>query len=216
MTHPAHDGPLHGRSVFVSASIPDPTRWTGPFDPWAITDSVVAVARAVLTAGGRVVTAAHPTIAPLLLYVAAEQPVTQTPAVTIYQSEVFEGYMPEAIGRFQSDGVGVVMTTPKVGDELPDPRHAPNSLGLMRRTMFDDPMLVAAVFIGGMRGIPLEHALFTQLHPQLPTYAFGQPGGEAALLVAASPPELRAPLADGVIYPALARSIVADLARGMS
>lgn len=215
MTHPA-DEVLYGRSVFVSASIPDPARWTGPFDPWAITDSVVAVARAVLAAGGRVVTATHPTIAPLLLYVAAEQPATDTPSVIIYQSEVFDGYMPEAIGRFESDGVGVVVTTPKVGDELPDPRHAPKSLALMRRTMFDDPTLAAAVFIGGMTGIPLEHALFTQAHPQLPTYAFGQPGGEAAMLVAASPPELRLRLADGVIYPALARSIVADLARGMS
>jgi hypothetical protein len=59
-----------GRTLFLSASIPDPERWDGEFDALAITDAVVALARTFLSAGWRLVTAAHPTIAPLLLYVA--------------------------------------------------------------------------------------------------------------------------------------------------
>ena len=63
---------LAGRAVFLSASIPDQSRWHGEFDVREITDAVVAASRAVLTADGVLVTAAHPTIAPLLLYVAGE------------------------------------------------------------------------------------------------------------------------------------------------
>ena len=56
-----------GRALFLSASIPDPERWSGPFDALEVTDAVVALARASLTRGYALVTAAHPTIAPLLL-----------------------------------------------------------------------------------------------------------------------------------------------------
>lgn len=202
---------LDGRAVFVSASIPDPDRWAGVFDPLEITDAVVAVAREVLAANGRLVTAAHPTIAPLLLYVAAEQQPAESPAVTVYQSEVFDGYMPEEISRFQEEGVGVVVPTPRVADEPPDPRLAPESLQLMRQRMFDDSQLAAAIFVGGMSGIPREHALFTAVHPELPKYALARPGGEAASLLDGCPPELRQLLAEGDIYPAVARSIIANI-----
>jgi hypothetical protein len=205
---------LLGRAVFVSASIPDPDRWEGPFDALEITDAVVAIARAVLAAGGRLVTAAHPTIAPLILYVAAEQPPLGTPTVTVYQSEVFDGSMPEAISRFRDEGVGLVIRTPRIADEPPDPRRAPQSLAVMRDRMFADPTLTAAVFIGGMTGIPREHALFSQAHPTAPMYALGRPGGEARSLVEASPSEMRYMLSAGNVYPAIARSIVTHIAGG--
>jgi len=51
---------------------------------------VVALARACLTAGFRWVTAAHPTVAPLLLYVSAEFPTADDQRVIVYQSELFE------------------------------------------------------------------------------------------------------------------------------
>lgn len=77
------------RSLFVSASIPDPERWDGEFDALEITDAIVSLTRIFLTAGWRLVTAAHPTIAPLLLYVAAELDVEGDRRISIYQSESF-------------------------------------------------------------------------------------------------------------------------------
>lgn len=211
MIQQAEQGPLEGRSVFVSASIPDPNRWDGDFDALEITDAVVAVARAVLEQGGRLVTAAHPTIAPLLLYVAAEQATANVARVVIYQSAVFDPILPEATLRFEADGVGSVIRTAAVGDEPPDPTRAPQSLALMRRQMLTDEAPIAAVFVGGMAGIPDEHQLFEDLRESAPTYALGHPGGAARTLVGSSPEELREELADGDIYPAVARRILDDL-----
>src|ERR1700694_2412989 len=45
---------LAGRAVFISASIPDPNRWQGDFDPLEITDAATAAAGAILTASGMV------------------------------------------------------------------------------------------------------------------------------------------------------------------
>lgn len=142
---------LQGRSVFVSASIPDPTRWPADFRALDITDAVVAVARAVLQRGGRLVTAAHPTIAPLLLYVASETQRSSRPSVVVYQSAVFEPVLPESTRRFEADGVGELIRTPAVGDEPPDPVRATKSLPLMRRQMLTSEAPIGAVFVGGWR-----------------------------------------------------------------
>lgn len=204
---------LANRAVFVSASIPDSGRWEGEFDPFEITDAVVALARVILGSGGVLVTAAHPTIAPLLLYVASEQAVGDRLRVIVYQSAVFDSILPEATRRFESDGVGVLIRTAAVGDEPPDPARAPRSLLAMRRQMLAETEPVAAVFIGGMDGIQQEHELFTSLRPGAPTYAMGRPGGAATELIDSSPSELRQDLAEGEVYPAVARRIVDDLAR---
>src|SRR5207248_3048115 len=95
--------PDRRESIFISASIPDPTRWEGDFDAFEITDAVVALARACLTAGFRLVTAAHPTIAPLLLYVAAEFPAAPSPRVVVYQSDLFADVLPSATRRFEAE-----------------------------------------------------------------------------------------------------------------
>lgn len=199
--------------MFISASIPDPDRWVGEFEPLEITDAVVAVARLVLESGGVLVTAAHPTIAPLLLYVASEMEARDLPHVVIYQSAVFDSILPEAIRRFESEGVGSVIRTAAVGDEPPDPARASKSLMAMRRQMLTETEPIAAVFVGGMDGIPREHQLFTSLRPGAPTYALGRPGGAAKALVDSSPRELRRDLAEGDVYHAVARRIVDDLAR---
>lgn len=206
---------LDGGSVFVSASIPDSRRWHGDFDPLAVTDAVVAVARSVLASGGRLVTAAHPTIAPLLLYVAAEQPPSGDPRVVVYQSDAFRDVLPDATLRFEEQGVGSVIHTAAVEGEPPDPSQAPESLELMRRQLLEFEPLVAAIFIGGMSGVPREHALFRSVRPDAPTYALGRPGGEARQLVGSSPAHLRELLATGDIYPAVARAVVADIGERM-
>jgi hypothetical protein len=208
---------LSGKSVFLSASIPDPERWDGYFDPLEITDAVVAISRAVLSAGGRLITATHPTIAPLLLYVAAELLEDEPePRVVVYQSQVFANVLPEATRRFEAEGIGLVIRTEAVEGEPPDPRLAPRSLEVMRRQMFTQTRPDAAVFIGGMEGIPRERALFGELRPERPTYALGYPGGAARDLAREIESPLRDLLLEGAVYPAIARTIVRDIRRAIS
>ena len=151
------------------------------------------------------------TIAPLLLYVAAEQPAKGRPEVVVYQSAIFDPIMPEATRRFEAEGVGVLVRTAAVDGEPPDPTQAPRSLELMRRQMLVDEKPVAAIFIGGMEGVIVEHDLFRDLFPDAPTYALGHPGGEARALVPKSPPSLQEVLAESDVYPTVARKILDHL-----
>lgn len=204
---------LAGNAVFLSASIPDPHRWRGDFDPLEITDAVVAIGRAILSAGATLITAAHPTIAPLLLYIASELPASDEPRVIVYQSAVFDSIMPEETRRFAAEGTGTLITTERVNDEPPDPVLATESLALMRRQMLTEAEPTAAVFIGGMTGIPDEMQLFNELRPGHRTYPIGKPGGEARNLAqaAAGEGELAQLLLTGDIYPTLGRLIVDDI-----
>ncbi len=202
---------LGRQAVFLSSSIPDPIRWSGEFDALEITDAVVAVARAVLTAGAKLVTGVRPTIAPLLLYVASELPKVPEPQVLVYQSEVFASVMPEATQRFIDEGYGELVFTDRVGAEPPIPGQAPLSLALMRRRMIEQTRPAGAVFIGGMAGISEEMRVFTEVLPNRPTYALGHPGGEAQRLAQEARGELAEPLLRGTVYPTLGRLIVDDL-----
>lgn len=173
--------PVRG-SIFLSGSIPDATRWEGEFEPLEITDAVVAFARACLTHGFRIVTAAHPTLAPLLMYVAAEFPSADEARIVIYQSQLFETVLPTATRRFEADGVGeLIWTEAATGDE-PRPGHWEASLSEMRSRMLNETNPLAAVFIGGMEGVREEFSRFSDLYPGRPTYAVRRPGGEAAQL----------------------------------
>lgn len=204
---------LEGQAIFLSASIPDPSRWKGFFDPLEITDAVASVGRTILSAGAVLVTAAHPTIAPLLLYVAAELPRSTEPRVIVYQSAVFDAILPEATLRFEAEGIGTIIRTPAAEGETADPSIAPESLAIMRRQMLVETQPAAAIFVGGMAGIPAEHALFNEIRPANPTYAIGFPGGEARALAESSQSPLRNLLVQGTVYPAIARAIIDDIAR---
>jgi hypothetical protein len=203
---------LAGLTIFLSASIPDPQRWRGEADTLAITDAVVALARAFLTAGARLVTAAHPTIAPLLLYVAAEFPEERPRQIVTYQSEVFEDVLPVATQRFRDEGIGEFNWTPAAPGEEPRPGECNQSLAIMRRQMLVESEPCAAAFVGGMEGIPQEFSIFTELYQNAPIYAVGRPGGEARALVQRSPVRLRDELMGSAIYAALWRAVVEDLA----
>lgn len=207
---------LHGRAVFLSASIPDPDRWEGAFDAYEVTDAVVAAARAVLTDGGVLVSAAHPTIAPLLMYVAAELAAPDGPRrVIVYQCDLFESVLPEPTRRFGEEGIGELRWTPAVPGEAPNPGRWNGSLRVMRQQMLTDTDPAGAIFVGGMDGITDEFDLFQELFPGRPVYPVGRPGGEARALAARS--DSRVPrLIDDDVYPALFRRIVADLADHLS
>ena len=209
---PMQPAPPRAESIFVSASIPDPVRWDGEFDALEITDAVVALARTFLTAGFRLVTAAHPTIAPLLLYVAAEFPSEATgERVAIYQSGLFANVLPAATRRFEADGVGRLIWTAAAKGDRPEPGSWDDSLAIMRRQMLHETDPIAACFIGGMEGIQTEYSLYTDLFPERPTYPLGRPGGEARLLLGRRDMALTSRLANDDTYPALARAVVVDL-----
>lgn len=205
------DYPLRGASIFLSASIPDKNRWDGKYQSFEITDAVVALTRIILQNGGSLVTAVHPTISPLLLFVAAEQLRENDQRIIIYQSEVFKDILPAATKSFEANGFAKIIWTKRCNSEPANPVQAPESLKFMRNQMLIESKPIAAVFIGGMNGILDEYKMFHGLYPQAPTYAFGQPGGEAKKLVAKSPHHLCDELSASCVYPTLARHIVTDL-----
>jgi hypothetical protein len=199
------------RVIFLSASIPDPSRWDGDFDALEITDAVVSLARVFLTAGWRIVTAAHPTIAPLLLYVAAEIPATADRRVSIYQSSLFEDVLPTATRRFEADGIGTIIWTPAADGDHPNPGEWDASLDIMRRRMLTETAPVAAAFVGGMQGIRDEYNLFAEFRPGRVRYPLGRPGGAAAALAEESDSPLRQQLTHAVVYPAIWQAVLMEI-----
>jgi len=201
------------RSIFLSSSIPDPSRWSGEYDALEITDAVVALARECLSRGYRIVTAAHPTIAPLLLYVAAEFPRSESepPMILVYQSLLFENILPVSTRRFESDGVGEITWTIAADGDLPKPGHWDPSLTAMREIMLTDTTPSAAIFVGGMIGILEEREAFGRFCPDRPVYAISTPGGAAADLTGQSPESVREYLRVSRSYPAVWAAVLDDL-----
>jgi hypothetical protein len=171
-------------SLFISASIPAPTRWDGAYDANAITDAVVAFAREALERGWTVVTAAHPTIAPLVFFVAQDMGIrAEKPPVVVYQSALYSEMFPEEIAKFESEGFGRLVLTEAAAGEVPEPGRNMHSLFRMRRQMLEEQRPRVAVFIGGMEGINDEWDLVADLCPDAARFALFSPGGAAAGLV---------------------------------
>ncbi len=210
----SQDRRLDGQRVFLSASIPSAERWSGSFDPLAITDAVVAFARAALTTGASLVTAAHPTVAPLLLYVANEFPSVREkePSVIVYQSRLFDDVLPRATYELAEHGIGELLWTEAASGEAPQPGRWDKSLALLRRQMLEATNPVAAVLIGGMEGIQREFDLFRDLFPNRSLYPVRQPGDAASLLDYPGPDQLAGELAVNRTYPALFRHIMDHIA----
>lgn len=208
---------LLGRYVFLSASIPESARWKGNYDPYEITDAVVAAVRAVFTASGRLVCAVHPTIAPLLLNVANAFPPLpgQEPLTRIYQSEYFSAQLVAETRQLERrPDLGEIIWTPAATAVLEDERRE-GSLRIMRRRMLEDGKPAAAIFVGGMEGIRSEFDLFRRLYPKRPVYPLARPGGAAAELVREIDSPLSSDLASGDVYPILMDNVVADIARSL-
>ncbi|HWK25070.1 MAG TPA: hypothetical protein VNS09_00810 [Solirubrobacter sp.] len=162
-------------AVFLSASFPQPERAAAfpPSDPAALADAVTAVARGVLGRDAQLVSCGHPTITPLLLYVAAEFGWRER--LVVYQSERFRAVVPEETWRLGREGYGDLRFTPSVGALADD-------LERMRREALTSADYRGAVFIGGMEGIVDEYELFGELHPHAHRFALAGPGGAAAQL----------------------------------
>lgn len=204
------------RSLFLSSSIPNETYQAthGEIDPLEITAAVVAVVRGSVMSGTAIVTATHPTIAPLILYVAEEtrglEGAADPPAI-VFQSSLFREVIPAETMRLATEAGAELIWTPAAPGERPERGFWDRSLEIMRENMLRHSSLVGAIFIGGMEGIQQEHTLFRELHPDLPTFSFGAPGGEAAALVELSHSDAREQLRSSRVYPAVFRTIASIL-----
>lgn len=142
--------------IFLSASVPDPTRHRRFFDTAdviAIRDAVralatVALPQSLLVWGG------HPAITPLIRLVADSLGVQVQEHVWLYQSEFFREIAPS-----DNDAFAHVVWTEAV-DGSRD-----LSLARMRQEMLRGPFR-AGVFIGGMEGVLDEFEMFRQGHPE--------------------------------------------------
>ncbi|MBB5632196.1 hypothetical protein BKA04_000419 [Cryobacterium mesophilum] len=199
--------------LFVSASIPDPLRWVGDFEPMEILDAVVSTSREVLAIGGTLVTAAHPTIAPVLLFLASEFPPPETgkPRIVVYQSRVFELELPADTRKLINSGLGDVRFTEAVAGETSDLRNRRQSLRRMRRQMLEEMKPEGAIFVGGMEGVDEEWEMVGVQLPHCKRYAFAKPGGQAARYSHRSRPTLATDLEKSDLYPYLADRVVQDL-----
>lgn len=156
-------------TVFLSASVPGPGSGTyyQSADPFLIQ---FAVRELITTALGRrlIVWGGHPAITPMVWAACEDLGVDYARAVVLYQSTFFQDVFPAENKRFGN----VQYIDHVLGD-----RDA--SLLRMRQAMLSRNDLSAAVFIGGMEGIAVEHDLFVKYHPKAEVLAVAAPGGAA-------------------------------------
>lgn len=177
---------LHGRRIFLAASIPDADYRQQRFDPLEITEATLAIAREILTSDGRILSGGHPAIVPLLFRVAADiglERLAGPDPIQVYQSGLYADRIPSVTHELANQQFGrIVMTPAAPGDQPVDGRNLA-SLTILRDTMLDpDRDVAAAVFVGGKAGLAQEWTLFQERYPIAPLYPIAAPGGYSALL----------------------------------
>lgn len=156
-------------AIFLSASVPLVGRGTyhetaNPFlIQCAVREFVLSVIRQ-----HKIVWGGHPAITPMIWNICEDLGVDYSQSVVLYQSKFFADIFPEENRNFQN----VVFTDP-----VPNDRAA--SLLVMREKMLSREDLNAAVFIGGMDGVEVEHELFRRFHPAAKVLPVSSPGGAA-------------------------------------
>jgi SLOG cluster3 family len=167
--HMVQEGAL--APVFLSASVPDPSRdpvYAQTARPARIREAVTQLARVVLP-HTLLVFGGHPAISPLVLTVA--QQLGAVDRVVIYQSRFFEKMIaPESMG----------FVNLKWTDEVGGDRE--QSLETMRGEMLGSYDFGAGVFVGGMKGIEDEYAMFRSVWPGVGAYPVASGGGAARML----------------------------------
>lgn len=197
-------GRLRGKTLFLSASVPNHTREKRyrriESAHIEIEEAVISLARAVLSEEGRLVFGGHPSISPLVAMVAAEY---LTPRyaeseislveeglapIAIYQSRAFEGFLPDKTWQLYRLRYADIHWTEAVSGEKYDPTlgagavQCAKSLSLMRRTMLEQTRPDAMVCAGGMEGVEEEMKLFREMMSGRPIYVLETTGGAAALI----------------------------------
>lgn len=158
-------------AVFVSASVPDPSRpakYYSTADVVGIREAVRALAEVVISRE-RLVFGGHPAITPLIRHVAER--VGHSDRITIYQSEFFRAHFPKDNAYFRN-----MVVVPAVAGDLA------GSLFAMRKAMMTGHDFRAGVFIGGMEGIEEEYELFQRHAPKSMRFPVASTGAAAELL----------------------------------
>lgn len=208
---PRRTGLLRGRRVFLSASVPTREGFRRPsFAALEIEEAVISFARTVLREEGVLVFGAHPSISPLVASVAGEyvtphlrndeppdveeigQPKRTGPAVVIYQSHAYDGYVPDKTWHMYRLGYADLVWCAAQSGETFNPARkqvqCPDSLRFMRQKMFQKESPIAMVAIGGMEGVFDEAGLFLQdaterkIQILPPVYVLESTGGAAEIL----------------------------------
>ena len=158
--------------VLLSASVPLPTRNRAFFDSadvLAIREAIKGLVEYVLPYG-RITCGGHPAITPLLALFVREAGLGPE-SLTIYQSELFAGKMPEENDQFSD-----VRVVPAVNDDRV------LSLTAMRKVMVESRKFCAAVFIGGMEGLFEEKDIFVDAHPNASILPIASTGAAAQVI----------------------------------
>lgn len=192
---------LRGRSLFLSASVPDRKRdrqFSRIADaPFHVEQAVISLARAVFCEGGRLVFGGHPSISPLVAIVAGEyRPPNLVegggerppPQVAIYQSEAFRESIPHdsdlliRLGLAEEHWVEAVNGERFVPGKGSGHEQCPCSLKAMRTHMIKETDPLAMVCVGGMEGVLLEAEMFSIEQEHRPVFALARTGGAALIL----------------------------------
>jgi len=208
MSSRALNGPLRGRAVFLSASVPSADsakRYRRIPQAFArIEEAALRVAGAVFNAGGTLVFGGHPSISPLIGYLCEQyqEPIeaegqnrrvaeTETAAgrarVVMFQSEVYrEAWAAPSERLSRLAGVEVIWTEAVGRERFNDANgresEVTRSLLAMRMQMLIKEHLVAMVAIGGMKGVEEEFEIFSVTQQNSPIYSIPSTGGAAKLI----------------------------------
>jgi hypothetical protein len=186
-------------------------------EPAQIRAAVVAMTRAMLTRGMRLVFGAHPAISPMVLAAARDM---QAPAgsIVIFQSEWFLQDLPNSTLELAAWQSGVlVLTSVAAGARMSSDEKRSKSLAHMREMMVSVPKLRGAIFVGGMEGVADEANIFRARHPEAPMYAVASTGSSARELWGEKRAAFSGTLADPEMlalhpsYSVVAHSILDDM-----
>lgn len=160
------------KAIFLSASVPEIGRgaYHETANPFLIQCAVRELVMAVIR-NRKIVWGGHPAITPMIWTICESLNVDYSQQVILYQSQFFKDRYPEENHRFKN--VNFV-------EALNGDREA--SLSRMREEMLSRKDLEAAVFIGGMDGVEVEHEIFTRMQPHGKLLPIAATGGAALLL----------------------------------
>jgi len=163
--------PLRIDPVFLSASVPDPTRDRRYFETGnsiAVRDAVIALVNVVLPKT-RLVFGGHPAITPMVKWVA--DGMRAFDRVRMFQSKYFREHYLKDISVFRYEEV----------EAAPEGREA--SLLKMRGAMLSsEKSFSAAFFVGGMEGVEQEYEMLKALQPAVPRFPVATTGAAAQFL----------------------------------
>ena len=184
--------------IFLSASIPDPSRelrFYETSDISAIRDSVTALATIVVP-HAHLIWGGHPAITPLLRFVAKGMGVEIQNHITLYQSKFFEHEFPIDNKQFEN-----VIITPSTSDK-------DSSIAIMRNQMIGDNLFSAGIFIGGMEGVMIEYQIFKYHHPRAATFPIASTGAAAREIFQSTRPNPDERLLSDYAYMSLFRDLL--------